>query len=62
MRQPGREEVELGVCHTQFCKQNQVLIACVSRIIYSTHGPKVFIDNQMSQIKYIYYINNVPKD
>jgi hypothetical protein len=24
--------------------------------------PKVFIDNQMSQIKYDYYINNVSKD
>jgi hypothetical protein len=24
--------------------------------------PKVFTDNQMSQIKYIYYINNVSKD
>jgi hypothetical protein len=24
-------------CHTRFCEQNQVLIACVSLIIYSTH-------------------------
>jgi hypothetical protein len=24
--------------------------------------PKVFTDNQMSQIKYNYYINNVSKD
>jgi hypothetical protein len=24
--------------------------------------PKVFIDNQMSRIKYNYYINNVSKD
>jgi hypothetical protein len=24
--------------------------------------PKVFIDNQVSRIKYIYYINNVSKD
>jgi hypothetical protein len=24
--------------------------------------PKVFTDNQMSRIKYIYYINNVSKD
>jgi hypothetical protein len=49
-------------CHTQFCKQNQVLITCVPKIIYSTHGRKVFTDNQMSLIKYIYYINNVSKD
>jgi hypothetical protein len=26
-----------GTCLTRFCKQNQVLIACVPRIIYSTH-------------------------
>jgi hypothetical protein len=30
--------LDLGpACHTQFCEQNQVLITCVSRIIYSTH-------------------------
>jgi hypothetical protein len=27
----------LCMCHTRFCKQNQVLILGVSRIIYSTH-------------------------
>jgi hypothetical protein len=26
-----------GTCHTRFCKQSQVLIACVPMIIYSTH-------------------------
>jgi hypothetical protein len=30
--------------------------------LFHTHGHKVFIDSQMSQIKYIYYINNVSKD
>jgi hypothetical protein len=27
-------------CHTQFCKQNQVLIVCMSRINCSTHTDK----------------------
>jgi hypothetical protein len=30
--------------------------------LFHTYGPKVFTDNQMSRIKYIYYINNVSKD
>jgi hypothetical protein len=30
--------------------------------LFHTYGPKVFTDNQMSWIKYIYYINNVSKD
>jgi hypothetical protein len=30
--------------------------------IVSHIRPKVFTDNQMSQIKYIYYIDNVSKD
>jgi hypothetical protein len=30
--------------------------------LFHTYGQKVFTDNQMSQIKYIYYINNVSKD
>jgi hypothetical protein len=30
--------------------------------LFHTHGLKVFTDNQMSRIKYIYYINNVSKD
>jgi hypothetical protein len=29
---------------------------------FHTYGQKVFTDNQMSQIKYIDYINNVSKD
>jgi hypothetical protein len=48
--------------HARFYEQNQVLIACVLRIIYSTHGHKVFTNSQMSQINYNYYINNVFKD
>jgi hypothetical protein len=30
--------------------------------LFHTYGQKVLIDNQMSQIKYIYYIDNVSKD
>jgi hypothetical protein len=30
--------------------------------LFHTYGPKVFTDNQMSRIKYTYYINNVSKD
>jgi hypothetical protein len=30
--------------------------------LFHTYGLKVFTDSQMSQIKYIYYINNVSKD
>jgi hypothetical protein len=30
--------------------------------LFHTYGPKVFIDNQMSPIKYNYYTNNVSKD
>jgi hypothetical protein len=52
-----------GGCHTLFCKQNLVVIVCVSQDhLFHTYGHKVFTDNQMSQIKYIYYINNVSKD
>jgi hypothetical protein len=35
---------------------------CAQDHFFHTHGPKVFIDNQMSRIKYIYYINNVSED
>jgi hypothetical protein len=42
----------MTMCHTQFLWQNQVLIV----------WPKVFTDNQMSRIKYTYYISNVCKD
>jgi hypothetical protein len=30
--------------------------------LFHTYGQKVFTSNQMSRIKYIYYINNVFKD
>jgi hypothetical protein len=30
--------------------------------LFHTYREKVFTDNQMSQIKYIYYIDNVSKD
>jgi chromosome segregation ATPase len=51
------------VCHTQFLCQNQVLIVCMTQDqLFHTYGPKVFTDNQMSRIKYNYYINNVSKD
>jgi hypothetical protein len=52
-----------GYCHTRFCKQNKVLISCVPQDhLFHTYEHKVFTDNQMSQIKYNYYINNVIKD
>jgi hypothetical protein len=35
---------------------------CALDQLFHTYGPKAFIDNQMSRIKYIYYINNVSKD
>jgi hypothetical protein len=50
-------------CHTQFLCQNQVLIVCMTQDqLFHTYGPKVFTDNQMSRIKYNYYIGNVSKD
>jgi hypothetical protein len=30
--------------------------------LFRAYGPKVFIDNQMSRIKYNYYISKVSKD
>jgi hypothetical protein len=30
--------------------------------LFHTYGQNVFTDNQISRIKYIYYINNVSKD
>jgi hypothetical protein len=30
--------------------------------LFHTYGPKVFTDNQMSRIKYNYYINIISKD
>jgi hypothetical protein len=35
---------------------------CDQDYIFHTHGHKVFTYIQISQIKYIYYINNVSKD
>jgi hypothetical protein len=35
---------------------------CVQDHLFHTHRHKVFIDSQMSRIKYNYYINNVSKD
>jgi hypothetical protein len=35
---------------------------CAQDHLFHTHGHKVFIDSQMSRIKYIYYINNISKD
>jgi hypothetical protein len=35
---------------------------CAQDHLFHTHRPQVFTDNQMSQIKYIYYINNISKD
>jgi hypothetical protein len=50
-------------CHTRFLCQNQVLIVCMTHDQwFHTYGPKVFSDNQMSRIKYNYYICNVSKD
>jgi hypothetical protein len=49
--------------HTRFLCQNQVLIVCMTRDqLFHTYGPKVFTDNQMSRIKYKYYISNVSED
>jgi hypothetical protein len=42
---------------------NQVLNICMTQDqLFHTYNPKVFKDNQMSQIKYNYYIYNVSKD
>jgi hypothetical protein len=50
-------------CHTQFLCQNEVLIICMTQDQwFHTYGSKVFTDNQISQIKYNYYISNVSKD
>jgi hypothetical protein len=46
-----------------FLYQNQVHIICMTLDQwFDTYGPKVFTDNEMSQIKYNYYISNVSKD
>jgi hypothetical protein len=51
------------LCHTRFLCQTQVLIVCMTQDqLFHTYGPKVFINNQISRIKYNYYISNVSKD
>jgi hypothetical protein len=35
---------------------------CAHDHLFHTHKHKVFTDRQMSQIIYIYYINNIYKD
>jgi hypothetical protein len=35
---------------------------CAQDHLFHTHGYKVFIDSQISRVKYIYYTNNVSKD
>jgi hypothetical protein len=50
-------------CRTQFFCQNEILIVCMTQgQLFHTYGSKVFIDNQMSRIKYNYYIDNIFKD
>jgi hypothetical protein len=59
----GDKEMEESICHTQSLYQNQVLIVCMPQDqLFHTYGPKMLTGNQMSRIKYIYYINNVSKD
>jgi hypothetical protein len=56
----GRRKGARERCHTQFLCQNQVLIVCMTQDqLFHTYGPKVFTDNQMSRIKYNYYISIV---
>jgi hypothetical protein len=51
------------MCHTRFLWQNHVLIVCMTQDqLFHAYNPKVFTDNQMSRIKYNYYISNVSKD
>jgi hypothetical protein len=58
-----KNEGKVSECHSQFLCQNQVLIVCMTQDQwFHTYDPKVFTDNQMSQIKYNYYISNVSKD
>jgi hypothetical protein len=50
-------------CHTKFLCQNRVLIIRMTQDqLFHLYGPKVFIGNQISRIKYNYYTNNVSKD
>jgi hypothetical protein len=57
------EQIHMEDCHTRFLCQNKVLIVCMTQDqLFHTYGPKVFTDNQMSRIKYNYYINIVSKD
>jgi hypothetical protein len=51
------------MCQTWFLCQNKVLIVCMTHDqLFHTYGPKVFTYNQMSRIKYNYYINIIFKD
>jgi hypothetical protein len=57
------EQIPMEDCHTRFLCQNKVLIVCMTQDqLFHTYGPKVFTDNQMSRIKYNYYINIVSED
>jgi hypothetical protein len=49
-------------CHTRFLCQNHVLIIYAEDQLFHTYRLKVFTDNQMSRIKYIYYMNNASND
>jgi hypothetical protein len=50
-------------CHTQFLCQSHILIICMTQDeLFHTYRTKVFTDNQLSWIKYNYYINNISKD
>jgi hypothetical protein len=50
-------------CHTRFLWQNHVFNICMTQDqLFHTYGPKVFTDNQMSRLKYYYYISNVSKE
>jgi hypothetical protein len=56
-------ELMVAHCHTWFLWKNQVLIVCMTQDqLFHTYRPKVFTDNQMSRIKYNYYIIIISKD
>jgi hypothetical protein len=59
-----REEVGVvgGDIIPDFASKPSTHRMCAQYHLFHTHGHKVFTDNQMSQIKYIYYINSVSKD
>jgi hypothetical protein len=54
---------EVGVCHARFlCQKPNTHRMHDPRSIIPHIRPKAFTDNQISRIKYNYYINNVSKD